>query len=458
MVVNKEPVVTLTEFDTLCLSAATIDLLPKSSPQATAGAAGSEWRGPGVTGNIFDPSSIITPTATKPFYGPYFFKNYYIDPTTTCTTIDSIDVVMQARPTLTITTPLPAEACEGEDFQLDVVAERTYSGIKWRTIGDGMFDDSSLINPIYTPGLNDQLIYGTSLSVTSNQPAILRNCPAATANIDLAIHAYPVFTYGNRDSGCAPITVDFFDTVTRPTNYPVTYLWDFGNGITSTDEDPVGIVFDKAGYYNVILTVTNTAGLGNCAVTDTMQLVDVYPVPVASFVSNPDYYTTIALPKFEFTSTSTVATGSIVKYDWDFGNGFTDTVANAVHRYGEDTAVYVVTHTVTTDKGCVDDTTKLIKIGPDITVFIPSAFSPDGAGPGRNNKFFVVAQGYIGYNLKIYNRWGEMLFESHDPEKEPWDGTYQNQPAQQDVYMYVAKVIAFDNQEYSYTGTVTLLR
>jgi gliding motility-associated-like protein len=91
-------------------------------------------------------------------------------------------------------------------------------------------------------------------------------------------------------------------------------------------------------------------------------------------------------------------------------------------------------------------------------VFIPSAFSPDGAGPARNNKFFVVAQGYIGYNLKLYNRWGELLFESKDPEKEPWDGTYKGEPAQQDVYMYYAKVIAFDGKEYEYSGTVTLIR
>ena len=60
--------------------------------------------------------------------------------------------------------------------------------------------------------------------------------------------------------------------------------------------------------------------------------------------------------------------------------------------------------------------------------------------------------------LKYSTDGGEKLFESKHPVDEQWDGTYQGEPAQQDVYMYVATVIAFDGKEYEYSGTVTLIR
>ncbi len=52
----------------------------------------------------------------------------------------------------------------------------------------------------------------------------------------------------------------------------------------------------------------------------------------------------------------------------------------------------------------------------------------------NNNQLVVAAQGYIDYNLKIFNRWGEKLFESKHPVDEQWDGTYQGEPAYSKAY------------------------
>ena len=69
--------------------------------------------------------------------------------------------------------------------------------------------------------------------------------------------------------------------------------------------------------------------------------------------------------------------------------------------------------------------------------------------------------GHVGFNLQIFNRWGELLFES-DKATEPqfgWDGTYSNgEIVQQDAYMYVCAVQGFDGETYEYKGSVTLLR
>ena len=471
MIVSNKPPLRLDDLDTICLSSGNIDLINQIATPSTAvfnsGGPETGWSGPGVTANAFDPTAVVTPNATQAIYGPYVFTVTYQNPNTLCTNKDSIDVSVQAAPDIVINNQLPFEACEGNTFTLDATAERASGGITWTTDGDGGFDDNSSLSAVYTPGTDDIANYGNILTITSNQPDSLQYCPQATANIKIDVHAYPVFEFGTVDSGCTPVTADFsVFNITRPdlNQFSVRYDWDFGNGQNSTDSAPQGIVFTDEGAYNVRVTVTNNSG--NCATTEEDTLIRVFPIPVASFSSDPDYYTTVALPKFNFTSTSSISNGSIDSTIWDFDYydivysfpNAESTETNPSFAYGEDTTEYTVQLIVISDNGCKDTASKVVKIGPDITVYIPSAFSPDGAGPNINNKFFVSAQGYINFNLKIFNRWGEKLFESNHPESEPWDGTYQGEPVQQDVYMYYARVIGFDGEEYEYSGTVTLIR
>ncbi|MDP2176870.1 MAG: gliding motility-associated C-terminal domain-containing protein, partial [Bacteroidota bacterium] len=61
------------------------------------------------------------------------------------------------------------------------------------------------------------------------------------------------------------------------------------------------------------------------------------------------------------------------------------------------------------------------------------------------------------YYVMLFNRWGEILWESTD-KFAGWDGTYRGEDAQQDVYIWHVKVTAYDGEEYQYEGTVTLLR
>ena len=98
-----------------------------------------------------------------------------------------------------------------------------------------------------------------------------------------------------------------------------------------------------------------------------------------------------------------------------------------------------------------------VKIGPDIIVFIPNAFTPDDAGPNGNNRFLPFVQNFDAYHMTIFNRWGEKLFETTDATI-GWDGTYQGVPVQQDVYAYVVEVSSADGKSYKFPGTVTLLR
>jgi gliding motility-associated-like protein len=99
----------------------------------------------------------------------------------------------------------------------------------------------------------------------------------------------------------------------------------------------------------------------------------------------------------------------------------------------------------------------LIENNCGITVFIPSAFTPNQEGPKENNVFMPFLDNYASFLLRIFNRWGEKLYETSD-YTQGWTGNYMGEPAQDGVYVYVLEVISKSNKTYTYSGTVTLLR
>lgn len=122
-----------------------------------------------------------------------------------------------------------------------------------------------------------------------------------------------------------------------------------------------------------------------------------------------------------------------------------------------DTGTFLARLNVIADNGCEAFDTGNIHIGPDITVFIPNAFTPNNFGEAINERFFVIADGFESFNIAIFNRWGEQLYQSSDI-KEGWDGRYKGQDVQQDVYVYVVRVTSLSGKEFEYYGTITLLR
>lgn len=86
-------------------------------------------------------------------------------------------------------------------------------------------------------------------------------------------------------------------------------------------------------------------------------------------------------------------------------------------------------------------------------MYIPNAFTPNG--DGINDQFGIKGEGIKDYRILVYNRWGEVIFESDTPDK-LWDGTYKGQAVQQDTYVY--QVFTRSTGQRSRTGSVTLVR
>ena len=94
-----------------------------------------------------------------------------------------------------------------------------------------------------------------------------------------------------------------------------------------------------------------------------------------------------------------------------------------------------------------------VEIVPPISMFIPDAFTPNG--DGINDLFGVKGEGLQNFSMRIFNRWGELVFESHNPRQQ-WDGNYEGKPVQTDTYVY--QLIASGLGSKEKTGSVTLIR
>jgi trimeric autotransporter adhesin len=130
---------------------------------------------------------------------------------------------------------------------------------------------------------------------------------------------------------------------------------------------------------------------------------------------------------------------------------------NPKYAYGKDTGYYNIELLVISDKGCMDTMTQRVYIGPDIIVFIPDVFSPNGFGPNLNNTFGPVASNFKDFSMLIFNRWGEKMYETRDITKQ-WNGTYLKQNADPGVYAYYIEISSKDDKVYKFEGTFHLVR
>jgi len=189
----------------------------------------------------------------------------------------------------------------------------------------------------------------------------------------------------NATSGCSPVVVTFQD---QSTGSPTSWFWDFGNGATSTLQNPSTTYFTP-GSYTVKLTVTKA---GNSNTLTRAQYVTVYGKPTPNITVNDSV---ACFPhRAQFTDLSIPSTGTTNNsWLWDFGDGTQSTQQNPLHVYMA-TGNYSVTFKVTNDKGCYSVLTKTSYIR--IAGGVQSAFSntlPTVCRPPFNISFTNTATG-----------------------------------------------------------------
>ncbi|MDQ3110558.1 MAG: PKD domain-containing protein [Bacteroidota bacterium] len=256
---------------------------------------------------------------------------------------------------------------------------------------------------------------------------------------------------GNILAGCSPLCVDFSDLSTISPGNIVQWAWDFGDGNQSTLQDP-SHCYLYSGFYTVVLTVTTASG---CSSTITMSnYINVYPTPVAAFTANPQP-TTELNPTIYFTDMST----NTSSWNWDFAdstNG-SSTLQHPSFTYGS-AGCFDVVLTATSSNGCLDSTMVNICIDPDVSIYMPNAFTPDG--DGVNDYFFPKGLGLdpAKFEMWIFDRWGNLVFHTTDLAQ-GWDGSVQGHTdlSQQDVYVWKVRVGDLNGGMHSYIGHVSMI-
>lgn len=253
----------------------------------------------------------------------------------------------------------------------------------------------------------------------------------------------PVAKFAPVDPGCMPLSVTFINA----SEFADSYLWDFGDGNISTVKSP-SYTYYHPGKYTIKLSVAGKGG------TDaTSDSTEVFILPNSFFDLAPRYVFVNDEPVQFFNKAENA---DII--EWDFGDGNTSVEQNPVHTY-KAAGTYDVTLKVWTINGCFDlyVMESAVFVKPPGEISFPNAFRPDS--PLEENRVFLpgVVDNVTDYHLMIYNRWGQLLFESFN-QNVGWDGYYQGTIAKQDVYIWRVEGTYSDGTPFVKVGDVTLLR
>lgn len=323
-------------------------------------------------------------------------------------------------------------------------------GYNW-SFGDG--NVSSLTDPtnFYVNTATFNQTFPIRLIVTSND-----GCKD-TLIVPLVVHPKPNFFISSRpDSGCTPLTVRFNNVVGVQL-----YQWNFGDGNTANIGNVENLFVNNTPadrVFNVQMIATDIYGCKDTALKD----IKVFPRPNAFFKADP---VQVFIPN-QPVQCYNLSSGA-VSYVWNFGDGGTSTETSPSHKYTQK-GDYVIGLLATSNKGCTDTFNlpgKIVALD-ETFVQMPNAFTPNPNGsPGplydpndiNNDVFHPVIRGTEKYVFSIYSRWGELLFETKNPD-EGWDGYYKGKACTQDVYVWKIAATFIDGKTFNKTGDVLLLK
>lgn len=214
------------------------------------------------------------------------------------------------------------------------------------------------------------------------------------------------------------------------------------------------MTFETAGCYDVSLTSTEQGCSSSISIEN---LICLDSQPSANFTAAPAVIT-LSNQWVQFYNASSI---SAVNFAWDFGNESYSNEENPQYQYENNTYGYLVTLVASTVQGCSDTASLFIECKEAPIIFIPNSFTPD---EDQYNQVFtpVISPSIDPYNytLWIYNRWGQIIFESHQPDY-GWDGSYGTGGVKAQEGTYVWKIMykmPDTDERKTLSGHVNLIR
>ncbi|MDR0605903.1 MAG: gliding motility-associated C-terminal domain-containing protein [Bacteroidales bacterium] len=370
-----------------------------------------------------DDGSLVASSAAATNLAPGLYRIIVTD-NVGCITSDTISVTAIPIPYLEVSNNT-WETCEGENGYIVVTVQHLvpYVSFSWSTGREQ--DTTNMIANLKTGTYTVTMIDGNGCQ----------------AELEIVVDAYPtpIVTIDKTPEFCE--REDGTITLTVNSDRPETlgYLWDDRNEITP---DLTGL---KAGIYRVAVFDT-------LCITEHEIEIEHVDGPVANFESNS--YNVASNTIFTLTD---ISQGTVKTWNWDMNDGNTQTGKIVYYTY-EKTGNYNVFLEVIDENACVDTVSKIIHVYEELNVYIPNIFTPNGDNYNNTWKPQMSEYAKEGYQLSVFDRWGQRIFYTTDTEAE-WDGTFNGKPvAPNTVYSYRILVRDFTGQEYEFVGHVTVLK
>jgi gliding motility-associated-like protein len=247
--------------------------------------------------------------------------------------------------------------------------------------------------------------------------------------------------------GCSPLQ----GTLSTPSVNGATYLWQI-NGQQAGNTASISYNLPNVGCYDVELQV-DISGCSASALLSDYLCVEATPVVSFSYVPG------------EFSSPSELVsfnngTQGASSYLWLYGDGNSSTQVEGTHTFTNTTGGYLVTLIASSPSGCTDSLTQFIGYQEPLIYYVPNTFTPDQDQFNQQWKpIFTSGFDPYDYHLSIFNRWGELIWESFNSET-GWDGVYgKDSQVQEGIYTWeITFATKTNNEKQQITGTLNLLR
>ncbi|MDB4089282.1 PKD domain-containing protein [Flavobacteriales bacterium] len=335
------------------------------------------------------------------------------------------------------------------DYQLAPIPTPNNNSSQWSYYANSPTGNSVLTTPIIY-NANTVVNEFSTFNYILNE--IVDGCPSYPDTVVIThTEALNTIDIGiNKDTICIPELVIF--TNNSDMTYFDSIYWEFGDGNTSNTQGSATHTYNTVNCFNLKVTLVNSLG---CKVDSTLtDVICAFPSPIANFTFDP-FEAIVPETWINFTNTTSGAT----LYVWDFAGLGTSFLVDDSYEFPKtEGGSYPVTLYAANEGGCIDSITKFITIKNPLSIWIPTAFTPNKDGLNETFRVHFNNDAVKSYTLRIFNRWGETLFYSEDPDFE-WDGTINGEEAPVGVYIWqINGKEEFETDSFTKFGHVTLSR
>lgn len=308
-------------------------------------------------------------------------------------------------------------------------------------MGDGTIYNQPVPNHFYSaPGT-----YSVSLVVESQGGCI----DSLRMPIPVKVVESPSITISGDTEICMNELMALQGLLDKPDSSNVAWHWQFPNGNSSNQQNPPSQQYSP-GIYTVLTRAMNSSGCFDTVSTSIL----VHAMPS---ISLPD--TMIKLVGVPVTIPAQYSPGT-TSYYWTPGNSLSCNNCPQPVSNTKFTTDYIIS-TLDSNGCAANDTVRVIVLCQGATIFFPNAFSPNG--DGSNDMFFVRGSGLDRVkSLRIFNRWGEVVFEAKDfpvnNSSYGWNGQAKGRQPQPGVYIYQAEVFCENGEVMRFEGNVALIK